>query len=178
MAGGDLSSHNAFTASWLMQTSFSPPQLALAINPSHSSYETLNKTRCCTINVIRHGDIGLVRHFAQSQWAGAGKLDRDDGGETKRALGKDELNEENEEDAQAHSKAIAWHAGANGCAILGDALAYMECVVQDIVRSGDHMIAILRLERGEYRSDASPKDAMLYEEAHNMGEGQCPQAHF
>jgi flavin reductase (DIM6/NTAB) family NADH-FMN oxidoreductase RutF len=57
---------NAFTASWVMQVSFSPLLLALSINPSHSSYEMLKKSGVFSVNVLPSGRLDLAEHFGQS----------------------------------------------------------------------------------------------------------------
>lgn len=57
---------NAFTAAWVMQTSFDPPMLALSISPAHSSYELIKQSAAFTLNVLAHGQLELARHFGQS----------------------------------------------------------------------------------------------------------------
>lgn len=56
---------NAFTAAWLMQTSFDPPLLALSIHPMHSSYALLKAGRGFTVNVLARGRTDLAAHFGQ-----------------------------------------------------------------------------------------------------------------
>ena len=56
---------NAFTAAWLMQTSFDPPMLALSINPLHSSYRLLKAGSGFTVNVLDRGQRNLAVHFAK-----------------------------------------------------------------------------------------------------------------
>lgn len=62
---------NAFTAAWVMQTSFKPPMLALSINPEHSSYALLEAGRGFTVNVLPAGRADLALHFGRP---GADKL--------------------------------------------------------------------------------------------------------
>lgn len=57
---------NAFTASWVMQVSFSPLLLALSVNPSHSSYEILKQGGVFSVNVLPSGRLDLAEHFGQS----------------------------------------------------------------------------------------------------------------
>ena len=54
---------NAFTAAWVMQSSFDPPMLALSINPDHSSYALLKASGCFTVNVLGKGKKDLALHF-------------------------------------------------------------------------------------------------------------------
>ncbi len=57
---------NAFTAAWVMQTSFDPPMLALSISPAHSSYGLIKESGAFTVNVLAQGQLELARHFGQS----------------------------------------------------------------------------------------------------------------
>ncbi len=72
---------NAFTAAWVMQTSFAPPMLALSINPLHASYALLKAGRSFTVNVLGSEQRELALHFAKPmtsgklasvRWRGAG----------------------------------------------------------------------------------------------------------
>jgi len=58
-----LGRKNAFTAAWVMQSSFDPPMLALSINPEHSSFALLKASGCFTVNVLGKGQSGLALHF-------------------------------------------------------------------------------------------------------------------
>lgn len=57
---------NAFTAAWVMQVSFTPPLLAISINPEHYSYQLLQAGRICTVNVLSREQFALAEHFARS----------------------------------------------------------------------------------------------------------------
>ena len=54
---------NAFTAAWVMQTSFDPPMLALGIAPTHKSYALLCAGGFFTVNVLGKGHIDMALHF-------------------------------------------------------------------------------------------------------------------
>jgi flavin reductase (DIM6/NTAB) family NADH-FMN oxidoreductase RutF len=56
---------NAFTAAWVMQSSFDPPMLALSINPAHTSYALLTAGGYFTVNVLRKGQRDLALHFGK-----------------------------------------------------------------------------------------------------------------
>ncbi|MEJ2116031.1 MAG: flavin reductase family protein [Gammaproteobacteria bacterium] len=56
---------NAFTASWVMQVSFTPLLLALSINPNHSSYEMLKMGEVFTVNVLPTDRLDLAKQFGQ-----------------------------------------------------------------------------------------------------------------
>lgn len=57
---------NAFTAAWVMQVSFNPVLLAISINPQHYSYQLLQKSGICTVNVLGQQQYALAEHFARS----------------------------------------------------------------------------------------------------------------
>jgi len=56
---------NAVTAAWVMQASFDPLLLALAINPRNSSYPLLIASGAFTVNVLHQDQMTLAAHFAQ-----------------------------------------------------------------------------------------------------------------
>lgn len=63
---------NAFTAAWVMQTSFDPPMVALSINPAHASFRLLERGRNFTVNVLADDQLDLAAHFGRP--ASADKL--------------------------------------------------------------------------------------------------------
>lgn len=61
----DQSNANAFTAAWVMQTSFQPMMLALSINPNHSSWALLQSGAGFSVNVLSDQQLDLAAHFAK-----------------------------------------------------------------------------------------------------------------
>lgn len=57
---------NAFTAAWVMQVSFDPLMLAISINPKHYSYQLLQESGVCTVNVLAQHQYALAEHFGRS----------------------------------------------------------------------------------------------------------------
>ncbi len=57
---------NAFTAAWVMQVSFNPLLLAISINPAHYSYQLLQDSGVCTVNVLGRDQFTLAEHFGRS----------------------------------------------------------------------------------------------------------------
>ncbi len=57
---------NAFTAAWVMQVSFEPLLLAISINPAHYSYQLLQDSGVCTVNVLEQNQYALAEHFGRS----------------------------------------------------------------------------------------------------------------
>lgn len=56
---------NAFTAAWVMQASFDPLLLALAINPRNASYRLLVASGAYSVNVLRDDQRDRAAHFGQ-----------------------------------------------------------------------------------------------------------------
>lgn len=54
---------NAFTASWVMQVSFHPLLIAVAVNPHSASYRFMAHGAVFTINVLESGQLLLAEHF-------------------------------------------------------------------------------------------------------------------
>lgn len=57
---------NVFTASWVMQVSFNPMMLAIAINPNHRSYDLMKKGQSFTVNVLKDHQKEMALHCASS----------------------------------------------------------------------------------------------------------------
>lgn len=124
--------YNAFTASWVMQISFNPALITLSINPQNRSYEFLRKRPIFTVNVLATGQLPLVSHFGQS----SRKVDK--------------------------LATVNWWKSPQGVPILPEALAYLECTMQQDIMAGDHHLLIARVDGGEIlNAKATP---MLYKE--------------
>jgi len=66
IAVSDGQKQNAFTAAWVMQVSFNPPLLAISINPEHYSYQLLQASGVCTVNVLGQEQYAIAEHFGRS----------------------------------------------------------------------------------------------------------------
>ncbi|SAK60629.1 flavin reductase domain-containing protein [Caballeronia temeraria] len=109
----DGATRNAFTASSVMQVSFDPLLVALAINPSHASYPILDRGRAFSINVLRSDQKPLAEHFGTHTGSTIDKL-----------------------------SSTPWRAGRSGAPLLLDALAYFDCRLFTEVEAGDHRLVI------------------------------------
>lgn len=107
---GELS---ALAASWVMQCSFEPPLLAVALrNPSHS-YQLLKTGKVFSVNLLDKSERRILRTLEQPAIARGDKL------------GKVGHVEED-----------------TGAPILRHAFAYLECKVRKIHHHGDHALVI------------------------------------
>lgn len=119
---------DAFTAAWIMQTSFDPLLLALSINPENASFPLLHRGRGFAVSVLKQGQLELARRFG-----------------TRSGRDEDKL------------AGIRWRPGRNGFPILADALAWFDCEVIGQLRAGDHELVLGRVvDGGILDRDATP----------------------
>lgn len=110
---------DAFTAAWVMQTSFDPLLLALSVNPQNAAYPLLRGSGAFTVSVLQRGQLELARRFG-----------------TRSGREQDKL------------AGVRWHPGRRGAPILDEALAYFECELSASVRTGDHELVVGRVVGG------------------------------
>jgi flavin reductase (DIM6/NTAB) family NADH-FMN oxidoreductase RutF len=119
---------DAFTAAWVMQTSFDPLLIALSVNPQNTSYPLLHAGGGFALSVLRRGQLDLARHFGTLSGRDEDKL-----------------------------AGIGWRPGRSGAPILEDALAYLDCELTTSLRAGDHEIVVGRVLDGRILTpDAAP----------------------
>lgn len=128
---------NAFTAAWLTQVSFDPLLLALSVNPEHASYSMLRESGQFAVSVLRRGQIEAARHFGCSSGRTTDKL-----------------------------AGIGWRPARNGCPVLLDAAAWLECRVTEGMRAGDHELVLAQVTGGELVDPAA--DPLGYRETGNL----------
>ncbi|WP_414753056.1 diflavin flavoprotein [Anabaena sp. CCY 9910] len=116
---GEVSS--AMLASWVAQASFNPPGLTIAVAKDRA-VETLTHTgNKFVLNVLKEGNhLGLMKHFLKPF-----------------------------SPAQDRFADVATAEAENGSPILQDALAYLECSVQNRMESGDHWLVYATVENGK-----------------------------
>lgn len=110
---------NAFTASSIMQVSFSPLLLALSISPEHESYELLVKGRVFAVSVLGAHQHTLAAHFGTQSGRTHDKL-----------------------------ASVPWRPGKTGAPLLLDALAHFDCRLIGQTEAGDHRLAVGRVIDG------------------------------
>jgi flavin reductase (DIM6/NTAB) family NADH-FMN oxidoreductase RutF len=101
----------AFLGSWVQQASFSPPMITVAIGAGRPAQELFEDGATFAVNVIPHGDTGLMKHFGKGF---APELDPYVGIETVR--------------------------GVTGVELLPQALASLECKIVASQAAGDHVV--------------------------------------
>jgi flavin reductase (DIM6/NTAB) family NADH-FMN oxidoreductase RutF len=123
---------NAFTAAWIMEVSFDPLLLALAINPEHASYPLLKAGGTFVVNVLHEGQAELARHFGTLSGRETDKL-----------------------------RGISARPAASGAPVLLEAAAYLECRVVGSMPAGDHELVVARVIGGDLLAgDAVPLNSV------------------
>ncbi|MCC5648875.1 diflavin flavoprotein [Nostoc sp. XA013] len=116
---GDRSS--AMLASWVSQASFSPPGLTIAVAKDRAVETLTHSGNKFVLNILKEGNhLGLMKHFLKPFGPG-----------------------------QDRFADVAAEEAENGSPILTDALAYLECSVQNRMESGDHWLVYATVENGK-----------------------------
>lgn len=106
-------------ASWVTQASFNPPGITVAIAKDRAVESLTHTEDSFVLNILKEG-MNVRRHFLQSFAPGD---DRFAGLETETA--------------------------ENGCPIIKDALAYLECTVKSRMDCGDHWLVYAVVDNGK-----------------------------
>jgi flavin reductase (DIM6/NTAB) family NADH-FMN oxidoreductase RutF len=115
----DGSKRDAFTAASVMQASYRPLLLAIAINPEHASYPLLRSGGTFAVSVLGRHQMQHARHFGTASRHDVNKR----GGER-------------------------WRAGRLGAPILEAAIGFFDCAVEAQTPAGDHQIVLGRVLDG------------------------------
>jgi flavin reductase (DIM6/NTAB) family NADH-FMN oxidoreductase RutF len=110
---------DAFTASAVMQVSFSPLLVALGISPAHESYTLLHDAGAFAISVLSVQQQELAKHFGTQSGRTVDKL-----------------------------ASTRWRTGVTGAPLLCDALAHFECRVVNDIEAGDHRLILAHVVDG------------------------------
>lgn len=123
VANGDR--RDGFTASSIMQVSFSPLLVAVSINPKNESYSLLRRGGIFAISVLGAHQRALAKHFGTQSGRTVDKL-----------------------------ASIPWRPGKTGAPLLTDALAYFDCQLVSDTHAGDHRLVLGRVVDGAILSAA------------------------
>lgn len=111
---------SAMLASWVSQATFNPPGLTVAVAKDRAMESLTHTGDKFAINILSEGNQQLFKHFAKRFTPGE---DRFAGLNTTEAK--------------------------NGCPILTDALAYLECTVGDRMECADHWVVYAVVNEGK-----------------------------
>jgi flavorubredoxin/flavin reductase (DIM6/NTAB) family NADH-FMN oxidoreductase RutF len=120
---GDVS--GAMLASWVSQATFTPPGLTLAVAKDRAIESMMYSGGQFVLNILAQGQhLGLMKHFLKPFNPGEDRL-----------------------------AGVAMETAENGCPILSDALAYVECTVSNRMECGDHWVVYAEVNNGKLLSD-------------------------
>ncbi|MGQ0605064.1 MAG: flavin reductase family protein [Anaerolineales bacterium] len=112
--GGASNTLGAFTASWLMQVSFDPLLVALAVDKMSHSQARLVENGAFAVNFLAQNQTPLAARLGTPYRINPYKF-----------------------------SGMAWHAGITGAPLLDEAVAYLECEVSNSLDpGGDHVIVV------------------------------------
>jgi flavorubredoxin/flavin reductase (DIM6/NTAB) family NADH-FMN oxidoreductase RutF len=112
---------SAMLASWVSQASFNPPALTVAVAKDRAVESLTHSGNKFVLNVLQEGNhLGLMKHFLKPFSPGQNRF-----------------------------VDVATEEAENGCPILTDALAYMECTVTNRMECGDHWLIYAVVKDGK-----------------------------
>ncbi|MFQ3593083.1 MAG: flavin reductase family protein [Gemmataceae bacterium] len=106
-------------ASWVMQCSFEPPRLSVAIQPQRRVYGWLTPGAGFALNLLGEGHKALLAHFAKGFDPG-----------------------------QPAFEGLLTERSETGCVILTEALGHLLCRVENRYPAGDHDLVIATVTGG------------------------------
>lgn len=104
---------NGFTISWLMQSSFKPPQVVNCVNKNNTSYQMIKNSGVFAISFLDKSQKDLAQKFFQPL----------------RRIGN-------------RFEDVEFYTGETGCPIISESLGYIECKVVGSVEQGDHTVFV------------------------------------
>jgi len=117
---------NAFTASWLTQTSSEPPMIALAVHNAHQSAPMIKKFKAFAVNLIAEGQESTAKTYYGPAESGYQKLE-----------GYDDITD----------------SPATKSPLIPGAVGYLDCTLHEAITTGNHTLFIGKIEAAEYESD-------------------------
>lgn len=111
----------AMLASWVSQATFNPPGLTIAVAKERAIESLLHSGSKFVLNILQEGKhIGLMKHFLKPFKPGEDRF-----------------------------VGVATESAENGCPILTDSLAYIECRIDNRMECGDHWLVYAVAEKGK-----------------------------
>jgi flavin reductase (DIM6/NTAB) family NADH-FMN oxidoreductase RutF len=114
-------------ASWVQQCSFEPPLVSVAIKRGRDVVAWLTEGAAFTLNILDESQTDMIVHFGRGF-----KLD------------------------EPAFTGLALERSANGGAVLGESLAYLDCRVLGRFPAGDHDIFLGQVTAGRMLSEGHP----------------------
>ncbi|HEY9608926.1 diflavin flavoprotein [Allocoleopsis sp.] len=111
----------AMLADWVSQATFTPPGLTIAVAKDRAIESLMHTGGSFVLNILTQGKhLGLMKHFLKPFGPGEDRF-----------------------------AGVATQEAENGCPILSDALAYLECTVENRMECGDHWVVYGVVKQGQ-----------------------------
>ncbi len=104
---------NGFTASWVMQASFTPPLVVNCVKQDSTSHAMIKASGVFALSILEAGQKDLAAKFFKPLRRVGNKFED-----------------------------VEFYPGETGCPIIRDALGYVECRVVSAVEHGDHTVYV------------------------------------
>lgn len=104
---------NGFTASWVMQASFTPPLVVNCVKQDSKSHAMIKASGVFALSILEAGQKELAQKFFKPQRRVGNKFED-----------------------------VEFYLGETGCPIISDTLGYVECQVVGAVEQGDHTVFV------------------------------------
>lgn len=114
----------AMLASWFQQASFDPPMITVAVNKKRPIAVLIASTQRFSLNIFHTNQKDLFSHFAKGFGPGEDPF-----------------------------QGVAISRKRNGCAVLSDAMAYLDCELAGEIDAGDHRIYLGKVVDGSLLND-------------------------
>lgn len=111
--------HHGILTSWVSQATFNPPGLMLAIAEEQDAELMSHKGDSFVLNILKEGR-NVRKHFAYRNTPGENPFAN-----------------------------LATQTAENGCLILSESLAYLECTVQNRMQCGDRWLVYATVDKGD-----------------------------
>jgi len=133
---------NAMIADWVMQVSFSPRLVLVAMENDATTLGAVRESRAFTVSLLQQQNNGmaLAARFVQPRRA-------------EKVRGRSEGAAAREVDKLAD---VEYSATARGCPILTDALMWLDCEAEQFLPAGDHTLVIGRVLDGAVTGTGDP----------------------
>lgn len=111
----------AMLADWVSQATFTPPGLTIAVAKDRAIESLMHSGDNFVLNILAEGKhLGLMKHFLKPFGPGEDRF-----------------------------AGVASQEAENGCPILSDSLAYLECTVENRMECGDHWLVYGVVKNGK-----------------------------
>lgn len=123
----DAKTVHAFTGTWFSQASFKPPLVMMGVSGDGRSAQMIKESRIFSVNILGRGQTDIAQNFFKCPEPRDGKFG-----------------------------SISYEPGTNGCPLLKEAPAHLECRVVEIVEKGDHLVVIGEVVEAGVREEKPP----------------------